>query len=113
MRFIIRSAKIRIILTISILLIASIMSVVWAKPVLATYENSEDIIGSRYMDHMKQESREPEANLPFLFAVYTITWAGFFAYIFMLSRRQRDINLEIEYLKSKHTEIESKSQINE
>lgn len=113
MRFIIRLAKTRIIVIISILFIVSFMSVVWSKPIVATSEKPEDIFASTYMDYMKQESRDPGANLPFLFAVYTITWAGFFSYIFMLSRRQRAINREIEYLKSKYVEIESKSQRNE
>ena len=40
-----------------------------------------------------------EANLPFLFAVYTITWAGFFAYLFFISRRQRELRNELESLK--------------
>jgi len=44
-------------------------------------------------------SSNPEANLPFLFAVYTITWAGFFAYLFFISRRHRELRNEIESLK--------------
>ena len=46
-----------------------------------------------------QSSGDPEANLPFLFAVYIITWAAFFGYVFYLSRRQRDMRGEIEALK--------------
>ena len=46
-----------------------------------------------------QMSSEPEANLPFLFAVYIITWATFFAYVFYVSRRQREMQNEIEALK--------------
>jgi CcmD family protein len=42
---------------------------------------------------------EPEANLPFLFAVFIITWAAFFAYVFYVSRRQREMQNEIEALK--------------
>ena len=41
----------------------------------------------------------PEANLPFLFAVYILTWAGFFGYAFYMSRRQRDMRREIDALK--------------
>lgn len=40
-----------------------------------------------------------ETNLPFLFAVYIITWAGFFAYLFFISRRQRELRNELESLK--------------
>jgi len=46
-----------------------------------------------------QPTSSPEANLPFLFAVYIITWAAFFAYAFYVSRRQREMQGEIEALK--------------
>ncbi len=46
-----------------------------------------------------QNGGDAEANLPYLFAVYIITWAAFFAYVFYLSRRQRDMRSEIEALK--------------
>ena len=45
------------------------------------------------------EDRDPEANLPYLFAVFIITWAVFFGYIFVTSRRQKDLRREIEALK--------------
>ena len=46
------------------------------------------------------QERGPEANLPYLFAVFFVTWAGFFAYVFYSSRRQRQMEREIETLKS-------------
>ena len=46
-----------------------------------------------------ETARAPEANLPFLFAVYIITWAAFFGYAFYVSRRQREMQGEIEALK--------------
>jgi len=49
---------------------------------------------------------DPEANLPFLFAVYIITWGAFFAYIFYMSRRQREMQGEIEALKRALTQRE-------
>ena len=42
---------------------------------------------------------DPEANLPFLFAVYILTWAGFFGYAFYMSRRQRDMQRDIDALR--------------
>ncbi len=49
---------------------------------------------------LAQESgANPEANLPFLFAVYILTWAGFFGYAFYMSRRQREMRREIDALK--------------
>lgn len=40
-----------------------------------------------------------EAELPWLFAVYIITWAAFFGYVFFMSRRQREMQREIDALK--------------
>ncbi len=44
------------------------------------------------------QDSKPEANLPFLFAVYTITWIAFFGYAFYLSRRQVELRREIQAL---------------
>ena len=33
------------------------------------------------------EDRGPEANLPYLFAAYAVTWVGFFVYVYYLSQR--------------------------
>ncbi len=46
-----------------------------------------------------QQGSDPEANLPFLFAVFIITWAAFFVYVFYMSRRQREMQREIDALK--------------
>ena len=45
------------------------------------------------------ESADPEANLPYLFAVYIVTWLAFFGYVFFMSRRQREMQREIDELK--------------
>ena len=41
----------------------------------------------------------PSENLPYLFAVYVVTWAVFFVYVFVFSRRQREMEREIRQLK--------------
>ena len=46
-----------------------------------------------------QEGSDPEANLPFLFGVYTVTWLAFFAYVFYIMRRQHDLRREIRDLR--------------
>ena len=46
-----------------------------------------------------QEEYDPEENLPFLLAVYTITWVAFFAYAFYVNRRQQELRREIDELK--------------
>ena len=50
-------------------------------------------------EHGQTNSAFDESPLPFLFAVYTITWAAFFAYAFYVNRRQRELRREIEELK--------------
>ena len=43
---------------------------------------------------------DPGPNLGYLFAVYMVTWAAFFVYVFMMSRRQRAMRDEIEALRA-------------
>lgn len=45
-----------------------------------------------------REQGDLEQNLGFLFAIYLVTWAGFFIYIFIVSRRQHDLAREIRAL---------------
>jgi CcmD family protein len=49
---------------------------------------------------VEREGGKLETNLGFLFAVFAITWAGFFAYIFFLSRKQRVLQREIAMLRA-------------
>jgi CcmD family protein len=49
---------------------------------------------------VERESGKLETNLSFLFAVFVITWAGFFAYIFFVSRKQRDLNGQVARLRT-------------
>ena len=46
-----------------------------------------------------QADSNPEANLPYLLGVYTVTWAAFFAYAFYMTRRQRELRRQIEDLR--------------
>lgn len=43
-------------------------------------------------------SGEPDANLPFLFAVFIITWGLFFAYVIYMTLKQRRMQAEIDAL---------------
>ena len=43
---------------------------------------------------------DPDPNLGYLFGVYIVTWAGFFGYAFMMSRRQREMQREIAALRA-------------
>ena len=42
---------------------------------------------------------EGDSDLPWLFAVFFVTWATFFAYVFIMSRRQREMQREIDAMK--------------
>ena len=80
-----------------VVLLGLILAAVLAAPVYA---------GSGIVDHAvsattlaQASGSDPEANLPFLFAVYILTWAGFFGYAFYMSRRQRDMRRDIDALR--------------
>ncbi len=60
---------------------------------------SQEASSSDSAVYQAQEGRGPEANLPYLYAVYSITWAAFFGYLFLVSRRQRELRREIEALR--------------
>ena len=47
----------------------------------------------------QQEDFEGESELPWLFAVYIITWGAFFVYVCFMGRRQRDLQRDIEALR--------------
>ncbi len=45
------------------------------------------------------EDYDPEANLPYLFAVFIVTWAGLFGYVFVMTRRRREMQSELDALR--------------
>ena len=80
-----------------VVLLGLIAAGVLAAPVYAGYgivENAASATG-----FAQASDSDPEANLPFLFAVYILTWAGFFGYAFYMSRRQRDMRRDIKALR--------------
>ena len=79
---------------VSVMIVVAALSVV---SVVGAYEGPLQAVAQAAAP--AQEGGGPEANLPFLFAVYIITWAAFFAYVFYVSRRQRELRNEIEILK--------------
>ena len=56
------------------------------------------------------QDRDGESELPWLFAVFFVTWAAFFAYVFMMSRRQRDMQRELETLRRALAERDGQGQ---
>ena len=57
-----------------------------------------------------ESSSDPEANLPYLFAVYAITWVIFFAYLYYLSQRQQYLRREVEELRQALSEKEGQAE---
>lgn len=53
------------------------------------------------------QSTQADPNLGYLFAVFAVTWAAFFGYVFFMSRRQREVRREIEALRMALAEKES------
>lgn len=45
------------------------------------------------------QQQRGESELPWLFAVYVITWAAFFGYVFIMSRKQHEMQREIDALR--------------
>ena len=66
----------------------------------ASSETERPTISSGQLSPQEDGTTDPEANLPALFAVYTITWAGFFAFVLVMSKRQREMRREIDLLKT-------------
>ena len=96
---------------IALLIMAAIFLSSAALPALA--QPFPGSAGSAQQDISAQatnaESSDPEANLPFLFAVYTVTWAIFFVYLYYLSQRQRNLRREVEELRQLLAERESRA----
>jgi CcmD family protein len=58
-------------------------------------------VTSQAVDMQQEEGEDAKSDdaLPYLFAVFIITWAGFFGYVFVMSRRQRETQRELDALK--------------
>jgi CcmD family protein len=75
-----------------------VLLVLCAMPVLmpaSAIAHDQYAVGTAPVTH----GSDPEANLPYLYAVYTVTWVAFFAYVFYLSQKQRDMRREVEELR--------------
>ena len=56
-----------------------------------------------------EDGGDPEANLPFLFAVFIITWALFFAYVVYMTLKRRAMERELEALRAAIAERDAAS----
>lgn len=90
--------NIRRIRIIAAALILGVLVFCWGGTVFASDGVNPEVSQSVVL--AEEHGVDSEANLPFLFAVYIITWGGFFAYTFAMSRRQREMQREIYALKA-------------
>jgi len=90
---------------VTIALALAVLSLSWTGVAMASDEADPGAPQAQVL--AQEEDSDPEANLPFLFAVYIITWGGFFAYVFAMSRRQREMQRELDALKAAIADKES------
>lgn len=59
---------------------------------------------------LSQQKLPGEGSLPYLFFAYLITWAVFFGYAVVMSRRQRELERQVRELRQALEEREKKGQ---
>jgi len=74
--------------------------------VAAAEDGSRDVVAEAPAAQAEADS-DPEANLPYLFAVFFVTWVVFFGFVFVMSRKQREMKREIDVLRSALAERET------
>ena len=87
-------------------LVASIGAGSWEG---TTYASSDGQEVAAAFQSQESEDADPEAALPSLFAVFMVTWAVFFGYVFYTSRRQREMRRELDTLRAVLSEMEQRS----
>jgi len=90
--------------TAPILALACVIALSWAIWGQAVGEASPDsrVVSSEAVAPQSdpEPGDDPDPNLGYLFGVYIVTWAGFFGYAFIMSRRQREMQREIAALRA-------------
>ena len=89
----------RLVLVLVLVLATSMASYAGAAEVRASDHQAGKPAQVQEKVPQQSDEMDGESELPWLFAVFIITWAAFFAYVFIMSRRQREMQREIEMLK--------------
>ena len=91
-------------ITITALVLVAVAAVVMVgllgPGTVLAFEGSE-LVPVEQGQHFQVEdntSGDPEGNLPYLFAVFIITWGLFFGYVVYMTLKQRRMQAEIEAL---------------
>ena len=80
------------------IIIAAIAVILLAATLVPVAVSAYDASPVSIAAELPAQQQRGEAELPWLFAVYAITWAAFFGYVFIMSRRQREMQREIDAL---------------
>jgi CcmD family protein len=88
-----------LVLTLALVLAGSMASYAGAAEVRASDHQAGTPTQLQEEAPQQSDEMDGESELPWLFAVFIITWAAFFAYVFIMSRRQREMQREIDVLK--------------
>lgn len=81
--------------------VAAVVTAALLTPGTALAFEGSELVPTEQGQHFQIEdnvSGDPEGNLPYLFAVFIITWALFFGYVFYMTLKQRRMQAEIEAL---------------
>ena len=103
----------RLVLVLVLVLATSMASYAGAAEVRASDHQAGESAQVQEEAPQQSDEMDGESELPWLFAVFIITWAAFFAYVFIMSRRQREMQREIEMLKRSLEDIEAAAENDE
>ena len=79
----------------------ALSAAIWGQAAVeASYDNPPIYDDAAAPQSDPEPGDDPDPNLGYLFGVYIVTWAGFFGYAFMMSRRQREMQREIVALRA-------------
>ncbi len=87
----------RLAVALALALCAALAASAYTPPVFAS-ESAPVEVGGRGPSPQAGVESEGESELPWLFAVFFVTWAAFFGYAFVMSKRQRELKREIDAL---------------
>ena len=84
-----------------VLAVATLVLGFWNAGDVRGYDNPDAAPSAegRLSAEQHEDNGGSDSELPWLFAVFFITWAAFFGYILVMSRRQRDMRREIDALR--------------
>ena len=96
---IISSVLRRLIFTVA-LAVGMLVGIAYSHHVYASTSEVEVAVPIAYYQQGVEGSGD-QTNLGYLFAVYMVVWAVFFGYVGFMTRRQKEIRREINFLKAR------------